>query len=232
MKTRKAGIVDLGVSNVTSVVNAFSAAGCDCKIITEAEPKKSVDVVVLPGVGHHGYLAPKVQNSPVKQTVLSHYEQGNPIIGICLGMQILFEGSAESEHQGLGLMPGQVRALNYLAREQAGRKVPNIGYGFTSINKVSGSKPVEKITECSNYYYFLHSYALLASEISQNCDIFGETDFAGESICGMFIKDNLSGLQFHPERSGKAGLELISELITYLCDIGGSPAPRNAGAKN
>jgi len=231
MRARKAGIVDLGVSNITSVVNAFSAAGCDCEIITQDEPKKPVDVVVLPGVGHHGYLAPRLQNSPIKHTVVSHYEQGNPVIGICLGMQILFEGSAESEHQGLGLMAGEVRDLKRLGLEQDVRKVPNIGYGYTKINAVSGSKAVGKITDHSNYYYFLHSYALLASEIHRNCDIFGETDFAGVSICGMFIKDNLSGLQFHPERSGKAGLELLSELIKYLCGFGGGPAVCYAGAK-
>lgn len=216
MAAKKVGIVDLGVSNITSVANAFLKAGSDCSVITTAAQMDKIDIAVLPGVGNYDYLAPKLEASAVKDKIIAHQKSGKPLIGICLGMQILFEGSDEGCSPGLGLLPGRIRKLPSAPPGGGSRKVPNIGYSFSAISSPSRSARVEQLSRLSDYYYFLHSYALSAEEISDGAQLLGSTKFDNITICSMFLVENICGLQFHPERSGSAGLRLLSALVRSI----------------
>ena len=199
------GIIDFGISNITSVTNAFQKIGFTCHLINEENHDFAADVLVLPGVGNFGYLAAQLKVSKLKERILSHYNKGLPIIGICLGMQILFERSDESpSSKGLGLISGEVRKLISEESEIVRRSVPNIGYNL--VNTLA-EKPISftlNTDSLSGYYYFLHSYAVF--DCLEDTELQGFTEFSDKQFVSFFLRKNLCGIQFHPERSGEKGL--------------------------
>tara|TARA_B110000046_G_scaffold132724_1_gene139177 strand:+ start:170 stop:847 length:678 start_codon:yes stop_codon:yes gene_type:complete len=209
------GIVDLGVSNITSVSNAFKRIGFSCHLLNEDSEEVKVDVLVLPGVGNFGYLATRLDSSGLKSRILKHHRSKAPIIGICLGMQILFETSHESpSSNGLGLIPGEVKLLSSQVSKESIRAVPNIGYNMVSaLDGVSGCFK-GKLDMLSGYYYFLHSYAVFDRQL--DADIEGITKFAEKEFSSFFLKENLCGIQFHPERSGEQGLYFLDQIMNHF----------------
>ena len=209
------GIVDLGISNITSVSNAFKRIGYECHLLNEGSNDVKVDVLVLPGVGNFGYLAACLDSSSLKSLILKYHRAKSPIIGICLGMQILFETSHEStSSRGLGLIPGEVKLLSSQVSKECIRSVPNIGYNLVSaLDGVSGGFK-EKLDMLSGYYYFLHSYAVFDRQL--DVDIEGITKFAEKEFSSFFLKENLCGIQFHPERSGEQGLYFLDQIMNHF----------------
>ncbi len=209
------GIVDLGMSNITSVSNAFKRIGCECHLLNEDSNDVNVDVLVLPGVGNFGYLAARLDSSRLRSRILEHHRAKSPIIGICLGMQILFETSQESSSsRGLGLIPGEVKLLNSQVSKEFIRSVPNIGYNMvTALDGTSGCIKQE-IDALSGYYYFLHSYAIFDRQL--DVDLEGITKFSEKEFLSFFLKENLCGIQFHPERSGEKGLYFLDQVMNHF----------------
>ena len=214
-KSLKIGIVDLGISNITSVYNAFTKIGFSCYYLKGNNHDIQVNVIVLPGVGNFGYLAHCLSNSTLKAKILEHHKRRAPIIGICLGMQILFDSSHESPlSDGLGIISGKVRSLRTEASPECERSVPNIGYNAVSVLDGATSYFHEKLTKRSGYYYFLHSYAMFDKQ--PDIDLEGITKFGDKEFLAFFLKDNICGVQFHPERSGEKGLFFLEQIMDYF----------------
>ena len=214
-KRLRVGIIDLGISNITSVANAFKHIGFPCYLLDENNNGVEVDVIVLPGVGNFGYLARCLDTSSLRGRILKHHKNKAPIIGICLGMQILFETSHESSlSRGLGIIPGEVRSLSSQVSNQCKRSIPNIGYNTVYTQQGASDYFKEKLDELSGYYYFLHSYAMFDRQL--DADLEGITKFDDKEFLSFFLKQNLYGIQFHPERSGVQGLYFLEQIMNYF----------------
>lgn len=194
-------IIDYGAGNIRSVQNAFAALGVKCVLSKDKDDLLRADGLVLPGVGAFGYAAKMLRESGVFDTVRECAESGKPLLGICLGMQLLFSRSEESPgYEGLGLIDGSVRQLI-----APGLTVPNMGW--TSVENVRGS--LMRGTRENEFFYFVHSYACHASDRG---DCAAEAVY-GERFDAAVQRGNVMGTQFHPEKSSKAGARLIENFI-------------------
>lgn len=195
------GIVDYGVGNLFSLVSSLKMVGADAVISGDPEVLLKADKLLLPGVGAFGDAAKKLQNSGLRQVVLDRADAGTPLLGICLGMQMLFEKSYEyGEHQGLGLIPGVVNSIE--GRIPAELKIPHIGWNRLHFREPRS--PLFRELNEGDHVYFVHSYA------ATDCDDFvsAATDY-GSMLTAAVEKDNVFGCQFHPEKSGQVGLKIL-----------------------
>ena len=190
-------IVDYGMGNLRSVQKAFEFLGFEASITSNKNDLMNASHIVLPGVGAFADAAKNLLESGVQEVMLSEIEKGKPFIGICLGMQLLFDKSFENgEYEGLGLVPGIVKRF-----EVKGLKVPHMGWNNLIIkdNELFENDGIEK------YVYFVHSYH--ASDVPDEY-IIGEAEY-GYRFTAAVQKDNVFGLQFHPEKSGDVGLAML-----------------------
>ena len=191
-------IIDYGAGNLQSVEKALRHLGCQCQITADPGELAAAQAAVLPGVGAFGdamgQLRARGREEPRRQVGWS----GKPFLGICLGLQILFEESEESPGvKGLGLLRGRVLRLP----KESGLKIPHIGWNSLSVGKPGG---LFAGVEGEPYVYFVHSYYLRAEE-----DVVTATAEYGTTIHAAVQKGNLLACQFHPEKSGQVGLSLL-----------------------
>lgn len=190
-------IIDYGMGNLRSVQKAFEFLGFEANITSSSKDLLDASHIVLPGVGAFADAAKNLRNSGMQEVMLSEIEKGKPFLGICLGMQLLFEKSYENgEYDGLGLVPGQVKRF-----EVNGLKVPHMGWNELIVkdNELFVSDGNDK------YVYFVHSYH--ATDVPKDY-VIGEADY-GYKFTAAVQKDNIFGLQFHPEKSGDVGLDML-----------------------
>jgi imidazole glycerol-phosphate synthase subunit HisH len=193
-------IVDYGLGNLASVRNAFHAVGGETVLTSDPETIRTADGIVVPGVGAARAGMAGLRSRGLVDVVVEAARSGTPVLGHCLGMQLLFD---ESEENGgtacLGLLPGTVR------RMRSEFKIPHIGW-----NQIKTSpSPMWEGLPPQPYFYFVHSYVCVPD---QRAVIAGATDY-GETFCSAVVRGNIWGAQFHPERSGTAGLTLIRNFI-------------------
>ncbi|MDE5616955.1 MAG: imidazole glycerol phosphate synthase subunit HisH [Clostridia bacterium] len=190
-------IVDYGMGNLRSVQKAFEYLGYTAKITDRATDLKDADRIVLPGVGAFKDAIDALQKSGVEKVMKEEIAKGKPFLGICLGMQMLFDKSYEDgEYQGLGLVKGEVK------RFETNLKVPHIGWNRLVVKKRT---PLFDGVDDLNFY-FVHSYH--ASGCRQE-DIETTCEYSYEFTASV-NKDNVWGVQFHPEKSGDSGLKLLA----------------------
>ena len=197
------GIIDYGVGNLFSLRSSFAAIGADAFVSGDPAELAKADRLILPGVGAFGDAARKLRDSGLDTFVKEQAASGKPLMGICLGMQLLFEKSYEyGEHEGLGLLKGQVVGMS--GRLPAELKIPHMGW-----NALELTKPA-KLLENGSYVYFVHSF------YAENCadSIAAITDY-GIPITAAVEKDNIFGCQFHPEKSGNVGLAILKK----FCEV-------------
>lgn len=190
-------IIDYGMGNLRSVQKAFEFLGFEANITSSSKDLVDASHIVLPGVGAFADAAKNLKNSGMQEVMLSEIEKGKPFIGICLGMQLLFDKSYENgEYDGLGLVPGQVKRF-----EVNGLKVPHMGWNDLIVkdNALFENDGNDK------YVYFVHSYH--ATDVPKDY-VIGEADY-GYKFTAAVQKDNIYGLQFHPEKSGDVGLDML-----------------------
>ncbi|RGW11556.1 imidazole glycerol phosphate synthase subunit HisH [Enterococcus asini] len=196
-------IVDYGVGNLFSLSSSLKALGIESELTADPTRLQLADQVILPGVGAFGDAMKKLQATGLDQTVKQLATSGKPLLGICLGMQLLFDSSEEFGQQaGLGLIPGRVVSLKE-AFEQKGidLKVPHIGWNPITIKQAS---PLLKNIQEQDQFYYVHSF------YATDCEShLVATSEYGVSVPGIVAKDNVYGTQFHPEKSGKVGLALL-----------------------
>ena len=197
------GIIDYGVGNLFSLRSSFAAIGAEAFVSGDAAELAKADRLVLPGVGAFGDAAEKLRRSGLDAFVKEQAAAGKPLLGICLGMQLLFEKSYEyGEHEGLGLLKGQV--VGMAGKLPADLKIPHMGW-----NALSLTKPARLLKDGS-YVYFVHSF------YAENCDasLAAVTDY-GIHITAAVEQGNIFGCQFHPEKSGNVGLEILKK----FCEV-------------
>jgi len=195
------GIIDYGVGNLFSLQSSFSAIGQAVVVSSDPEVLRKADHILLPGVGAFEDAVQKLRASCLDQMVYEAVKEGKPLMGICLGMQMLFEKSFEyGEHQGLGLLKGQVIPMEGLLPKEL--KIPHMGWNALNITKPDGK--LFRNTKEGDYVYFVHSYFATGCEDS----LAAQTEY-GKWLTAAVEKDNIFGCQFHPEKSGEVGLNIL-----------------------
>jgi glutamine amidotransferase len=197
-------VIDYGAGNLRSISRALEAAGAAVTVTSDPEVVRGADAVVLPGVGHAGHSVDQLTKLGMPAAIKEVVDSGRPFLGICVGMQVMFEEQEEGDTQGLGLMPGRVRSIS------GDVKIPHIGWNKSRVAK---SSPLGAEGD-DTYYYFVHSFV---AEPSDPADIAATTSY-GEEFASVVVRDNVWGTQFHPEKSGEAGLKLIRAFVDQLDD--------------
>ena len=195
-------IIDYGMGNLRSVQKAFERLGFEAVITDDAAAVAAADRVVLPGVGAFGDAMKRLRETGLDRAFLTAAEDGKPVLGICLGMQMMFERSEENGlHEGLGLFPGAITRL-----EGHGLKIPHMGWNTLKTRDCplfdAGENPC---------VYFVHSYC--AAEVS--ADFTAATCDYGQVFTAAVCRGNVMATQFHPEKSGDAGLSMLRRFATW-----------------
>ena len=193
-------IVDYGVGNLFSLARSFSAIGVEVEITADPEKLRVADKILLPGVGAFGDAADKLRATGLDKVVIEQANSGKPLMGICLGMQLLFEEGLEYGcHKGLGLIPGRVVPISDVIPE--GLKIPHMGWNGLDFQKESPLLSKIKNGDC---VYFVHSFCAV------DCDdaVIATAEY-GAPVTAAVQKNNVFGCQFHPEKSGTVGLNIL-----------------------
>lgn len=194
-------IVDYGVGNLFSLKSSFAAIGAEAVVTSDVEVIEEADKIILPGVGAFGDAAKKLRDTGLGEVVKNEAAKGKPVMGICLGMQLLFDKSFEyGEHEGLGLIPGEIRPIEGVIPSDY--KIPHIGWNALHF-KGEKSKIFKYIND-GDFVYFVHSY--YGAECDENVTATAEY---GAELTASVGKDNVYGCQFHPEKSGEVGLKIL-----------------------
>ena len=200
-------ILDYGSGNILSIYNGFKKIGTKVNVSDDKKVLKDSDAIILPGVGAYG----AVMNNLVdyKDLIYEHIDSGKPLLGICLGLQVLFTNSEESPNvEGLNIFEGSVRRFS-LPQEY---KIPHMGWNKIKVNSTSSNNSTLLENVDDEYMYFVHSYYIEPEDkdlITAYCDY-------GMNVPVAIGKDNIHALQFHPEKSGQAGLEILRNFVDII----------------
>ena len=201
-------VIDYGIGNIASITNALNRLNIPAVISRSISTIEKADCLILPGVGAAGEGMRNLQKSGLDKVIKKEIIKGKKFLGICLGMQLLFERSEEGNVECLGLLKGRVKKFK---RE---RKVPQIGWNQVRIKNAElgiKNKLFNKISDKS-YFYFVNSFYCTPEDKSL---IVGETEY-GEKFASVIIKNNIIATQFHPEKSGILGIKLLNNIIKYF----------------
>lgn len=199
-------IVDYGVGNLFSLHSSLKAVGAETVVTSDRAVIETAEKIILPGVGAFADAAEKLKNSGLDEVVKAEVKKGKPLMGICLGMQMLFERSFEyGEHKGLGLLKGDVVPMKGYIDDSL--KIPHIGWNALHFVK---DNPLFRYCKEGDFVYFVHSY------FADRCeDSVVATAEYGKPLTAAVAKDNVYGCQFHPEKSGEVGLKILKA----FCEI-------------
>jgi glutamine amidotransferase len=212
MKPRTVTIVDFGMGNLLSVRNAFEYHDAIVNITSDPKDVAEAEVIVLPGVGAFPAAMKNLERLNLIDSIKSFASREQPLLAICLGMQLLMDSSDEfALTNGLGLIPGRVQKIPPTL-EKFGEKTPRIGWREITIPDKQESWRGSILEECSNEssMYFVHSYRVLPKERQDFLAVSQINEF---EVCSAIKRNNLTGVQFHPEKSGKNGLKLIKSFL-------------------
>ncbi|OGN00499.1 MAG: imidazole glycerol phosphate synthase, glutamine amidotransferase subunit [Candidatus Yanofskybacteria bacterium RIFCSPHIGHO2_01_FULL_42_12] len=196
----KIGVINYGVGNLQSVKNSLDFLGIPNEIVDKSQEISSFDKIILPGVGAFGAAIKKLNDLGFTEEIRKFSSQNKPILGICLGMQLLFDESYEhGHHQGLGLIKGRVLPFN-----EKIKNLPLPQIGWNNITKV-GVSPILKNVEDNSCFYFVHSFYC---EPEKKTATIASSDY-GIKFAAIINENNIFGCQFHPEKSQSAGLHIL-----------------------
>lgn len=198
-------IIDYEMGNLRSVEKAFERLGFEARVSADPRDITSADKVVLPGVGAFRDCITNLREGGFVEPLLAHVEAGKPLLGICVGMQMLFDESEEfGRHQGLGLIPGKVVRFPSGMMEGGERlKVPHMGWNNINLKKPS---PIFNGVEDGSFVYFVHSYYC---EAKNEEDVAASCTYGAVEFCASLWRDNIIASQFHPEKSQDIGLQIF-----------------------
>ena len=212
-------IIDYGVGNLFSLSSSLSYLGLENKVSRDPEDLRKADHIILPGVGAYGDAIAKLRGSGMAEPLLDEAKAGKPIMGICLGMQLLFDKSYEyGEHRGLGLIHGNVKPIEPVIPQglkigelsaveevnPANLKVPHMGWNSLHLTEKGKKHPLFKYSKEGDYVYFVHSF------YGKDCDesLLATSEY-GIPVTASAANENVMGCQFHPEKSGEVGLRIL-----------------------
>lgn len=218
-KEPNVAIIDYGLGNLFSVKQACKTVGMNPTITRDTEEIESADGLILPGVGAFGRAMNALRDLDLVGVIKNAPDTGQPLIGICLGAQLLMDESYEfGHHDGLGLIPGKVRRLNDVI-DIGSNTVPHVGWERVRQDDhtdllLNGVDLLENIKE-EEYMYFVHSYCIETN----NPNVATVTQYGDGDFCSAVISDNVAGFQFHPERSGPEGLQIYQNIRRMLQEV-------------
>lgn len=192
-------VLDYGSGNLHSVSRALAAVGGDVTVTADADDVRGADALVIPGVGHFGQCVGALRDTGLDRAALDFVATGRPVVGVCVGMQVLFDGSEEAHEPGLGVLPGRVRKLPDSV------KVPHMGWNTVTWRR---EHPLTAGIPDGTFFYFVHSYAADDADDA----VLGVAEH-GRRFAAAAARDNVFATQFHPEKSGDAGLHLYENLV-------------------
>ena len=193
-------IVDYGVGNLFSLISSFKKIGADITVTADPDVISKADGIILPGVGAFEDAAKKLRDSGLDKVIIAETKKGKKLMGICLGMQMLFEKSYEyGDHKGLGLLKGSIVPMK--GSIPSDLKIPHIGWNALHFTRESNLFKYIKPDDC---VYFVHSF------YATDCDdsVIATAEY-GKELTAAVQKDNVMGCQFHPEKSGEVGLNIL-----------------------
>lgn len=212
--SKKITLIDYGMCNLLNVARAFEHCGADVLITEDPAAAQDADKLVVPGVGAFSECMRELQERGFADAIRRYVDTQRPMLGICVGMQMLFDTSEEfGEHAGLGILPGRVRAVPGKSTAGEAQRVPHIGWSHlvapeggrswegTLLNDFTAQQPA---------VYFVHSYAATPADES---DRLADTIYGGHRLCAAVQRNNLMATQFHPERSGEIGLAIARKFV-------------------
>ncbi len=208
-------VIDYGVGNLFSVQKALEHCGATVRLVSDPEALKGAGKVLLPGVGAFPDAMRQLNENGMGEAVKAYAALGNPLFGICLGMQLLLDSSNEFGHsEGLGLIPGTVEPIT--ARDGSGRslKVPHIGWSSLVYPQARSSWDgtlLETVDPQNSAVYFVHSYMAMPSFAEHRI---ADCQYGDTAVAAVVARGNVCGAQFHPEKSGKIGLSMLRSFVT------------------
>jgi imidazole glycerol-phosphate synthase subunit HisH len=197
-------IIDYGAGNIRSIEKALEYVGAQVQVTADPAVVATAHAVVLPGVGSGGAAMARMTEQGLDDAIRQATQQGKPFLGICLGMQLLADHHAEGEVDGLGLFRGEVRRIPH------GRKIPHMGWN--SVTSLHEKLPIFSEIAPNTYFYFAHSYYV---EPQDQQGVAAVTDY-GSPYCSVIVSEHVWGTQFHPEKSGAAGLQLLRNFVKWV----------------
>lgn len=202
------GVIDYGMGNLYSLGKALERLGYSYEFVSVPEQLQAYRGLILPGVGAFGDAMNNIRELGLEEAIRAYVASGKPILGICLGMQLLFTRSEEhGSHQGLNLLQGEV------VRFQGDFKVPHMGWN--QLKLTAPSHPLLEGVSTEDYVYFVHSYHVRVENAS---DLLATTDYYGD-VTAIVGRDRVYGMQFHPEKSGDTGMRLLQNFAKQ-CEEG------------
>lgn len=211
-KPCKIAVIDYGMSNMFSIKNALNMLGFDCVVTSDSKCILSADGAILPGVGAFPEAMKRIRQFGLVDSIREFTLSGKPFAGICLGFQLLFDESEEmGKTNGLGIIRGRVK--NFLIKKPSMR-IPHVGWNSVKKNKLLTGEyakgPLKKIDN-GEYFYFIHSCYV---EPADEMDVCTTTEYADFEFCSSVWRNNIFGCQFHPEKSGDEGIQVLNDIFT------------------
>jgi len=208
-------ILDYGMCNLLNVARAFQHCGADVSIVEDPAAARAAERLVVPGVGAFQDSINEVRARGFDDAIREFARSGRPMLGICVGMQMLFDASEEfGEHAGLGILPGRVVAVPSRTTGGEPQRVPHIGWNHLVPSEVGRSWKgtlLDNFADARPAVYFVHSFAARAAEPR---DVLADCVYGGHRVCAAVARDNITAFQFHPERSGRDGLRVIETFLS------------------
>jgi glutamine amidotransferase len=206
--TKQVVVVDYGIGNVFSVCNALSRIGASPILSGDPVVIAKAERVILPGVGAFSKAMENLRSQGLDDAIATFIDTGRPFLGICIGMQVLMERSTEfGDHAGLGHIKGSVERIPNVSSSGSRVKVPHIGWAKVTNKSSSLNNAASCIPNDQRYFYFVHSF--MCSPTSED-NLFATANYHGNKITAIVGRDNILGVQFHPERSGNVGLSFLN----------------------
>ncbi|MFL5591185.1 MAG: imidazole glycerol phosphate synthase subunit HisH [Ktedonobacteraceae bacterium] len=202
-------IIDYGAGNIRSIEKALEYVGAQVQVTGDPAVVAMAHAIVLPGVGSGGAAMARMTERGLDEAIRQATQQGKPFLGICLGMQLLADHHAEGEVDGLGLFRGEVRRIPH------GPKIPHMGWN--TVTPLREGLPIFAGISPNAYFYFAHSYFV---EPQDRQGVAAVTDY-GSPYCSVIVGEHIWGTQFHPEKSGAAGLQLLRNFMKWVKGVKG-----------
>ncbi|OMJ09823.1 Imidazole glycerol phosphate synthase hisHF [Smittium culicis] len=217
-------LLDYGAGNVRSVFNAVEALGHKISLISHPSDFDKAKKIIFPGVGSFGHAIESMKRKNLIQPLIEYIKSNRPLFGICVGMQVLFEGSEESDSPGLAIFPGTVTKFN-----DSSKSVPHIGWTTPVLvqDLPESLSSIKSHLSSDSFYYFVHSYAVPYIENHKNLySVNTVTKYHDETFISSICSNNIFATQFHPEKSGKSGLNLLDFFIKHFQPSNSFPSPK------
>ncbi|MBI2048139.1 MAG: imidazole glycerol phosphate synthase subunit HisH [Parcubacteria group bacterium] len=206
-------IIDYGYGNLFSLTRAFSHLGAEVVVSSDPESLEGTSAIIIPGVGAFGDGIRELRKRGFENSILNYAKNNTPILGICLGMQFLFDWSEEfGKHKGLGLIKGKVKRITV---SDTLCKIPHIGWNkiFLPRDRNSWEETIFQSTKEQDQVYFAHSYG---GRPEHQEDVLAEASYCGTTIVAAVMRNNIIGVQFHPEKSGEVGLSILKNFLDIV----------------